>query len=113
MLWTVEKNQLLPICSRISESMGFAALGTIFLQVPDLSSLPPTFLVVEFEYSTVQARQASYCWAMTLPPTHTPSFPSFHAFSSIVSSGLGTMVEHVSVSRILASMPSPVSASIF
>lgn len=50
MLWTVEKNQLLPICSRIFVSMGFAALGTNFLQAPDLSSLPPTFLVVEFEY---------------------------------------------------------------
>jgi hypothetical protein len=50
MLWTVEKNQSLPTCSRISVSMGFAAMGTNFLQAPDLSTPPPTFLGVGFKY---------------------------------------------------------------
>lgn len=45
-----EMNQWLSICSRSSVSTGFAAMGTDFLQAPDLSkSTPQTFWVLDFE----------------------------------------------------------------
>lgn len=53
----------------------------------------------------VRARQASCRWAIS-----PPSSPAFHTFSFFVSSGLVTMVEHLSVSRILAGMFSLASA---